>query len=100
MELSCISMSIITIAFGYVLREAVFDSNPGTNLFKTNFTGINADYILPDITSLVPAVLLANTPQLVISVIYFLYSSLLTSMLTAREWSRFAPVRKPLRVSW
>ncbi|KAK2765090.1 hypothetical protein FQN54_008789 [Arachnomyces sp. PD_36] len=45
-------------------------------------------------------VLLANSPQLIVSVTYFLYNSLLTRMLLAAEYNDYATHRKPLRVSW
>lgn len=45
-------------------------------------------------------VLLANTPQPVVSVAYFLYNGLLTCMLLAAEYNDYARHRKPLRVSW
>ena len=44
-------------------------------------------------------VLIANSPQLVLTILYFLYNSLYTSMFAAFEWSRFALQRKGLRVS-
>ena len=45
-------------------------------------------------------VLLANTPQLIVSVAYFFYNNMLTSMLLAVEFNDYAAERKPLRVSW
>ncbi|KAL9594967.1 MAG: hypothetical protein Q9219_006723 [cf. Caloplaca sp. 3 TL-2023] len=44
-------------------------------------------------------VLLANSPQLLLSILYFAYNNLFTCMLLAEEWSTFATERKPLRVS-
>ena len=44
-------------------------------------------------------VLLANSPQLVLSSLYFMYNSLYTCMLSATEWSRSARHRKALRVT-
>ena len=43
-------------------------------------------------------VLLANTPQLLLTNLYFLYNSLYTLMLGASEWSHLALQRKALRV--
>lgn len=42
---------------------------------------------------------LANTPQLVLSLLYFAYNGLFTSICLATEWSGFAVARKGLRVS-
>jgi len=45
-------------------------------------------------------VLLANTPQVIASIAYFFYNSMLTAMLLADEFNDYAAERKPLRVSW
>ncbi|KAF7183606.1 hypothetical protein CNMCM7691_003885 [Aspergillus felis] len=50
--------------------------------------------------SIFALILLANTPQLLISVAYFQYNALLTGMLAASEYNGYAVNRKPLRVSW
>lgn len=47
-----------------------------------------------------PLVLLANAPQLVLSSLYILCNCLFTCMLAVAEYSDFATERKPLRVSW
>ncbi|GAM37162.1 hypothetical protein TCE0_022f06842 [Talaromyces pinophilus] len=44
-------------------------------------------------------VLIANTPQILFSCLYFAFNGLLTSMCVAAEWSSSAHKRKPLRVS-
>ncbi|PYH98138.1 hypothetical protein BO71DRAFT_317030 [Aspergillus ellipticus CBS 707.79] len=51
-------------------------------------------------SSVISMALLANSPQLVISVAYFLYNNLLTHMLLVAEYDGYASQRKPLRVSW
>ncbi|XHG08480.1 hypothetical protein AWENTII_011577 [Aspergillus wentii] len=45
-------------------------------------------------------IVLANTPQLIVSVAYFLFNYILTSMLLVVEYTSFATERKALRVSW
>lgn len=45
-------------------------------------------------------VLLANTPQIIVSFAYFFYNNMLTAMLLAVEFNDYAAERKPLRVSW
>jgi hypothetical protein len=45
------------------------------------------------------SILLANTPQLVISLAYFCYNGLITCMLSAAEYSSYGVQRKPLRVT-
>lgn len=44
-------------------------------------------------------VLLANTPQLLLSLIYLTFNSLLTQICMAREWASFSTVYQPLRVT-
>ncbi|KAK2760007.1 hypothetical protein FQN54_002743 [Arachnomyces sp. PD_36] len=44
-------------------------------------------------------ILLANLPQLIVSVIYFAFNSLFTCMLLAHEWNSYTYKRKPLRVT-
>lgn len=46
------------------------------------------------------AVLLANCPQIPVSVAYFLYNNILTTMLLPAEYDGYAQQRKSLRVSW
>lgn len=43
--------------------------------------------------------IIANTPQLIFSFLYFGFNGILTSMRVAVEWSNYAGKRKPLRVS-
>jgi hypothetical protein len=43
--------------------------------------------------------LLANVPQLLLSLSYFVFNGLCTAMASAREWNSFATSRKGLRVS-
>ncbi|KAF5366495.1 hypothetical protein D9757_012166 [Collybiopsis confluens] len=45
------------------------------------------------------SVLVSNSPQLVLSIIYLFFNSLCTKTCLAREWSVYAHSRKPLRVS-
>ncbi|KAJ5902093.1 hypothetical protein N7495_002621 [Penicillium taxi] len=50
-------------------------------------------------SSFVPIVLIANSPQLIFSILYFTFNGFLTSMTLAAEWSNYAIHRKGLRVS-
>ncbi len=49
--------------------------------------------------SLIAAVVLANIPQLVLSMLYFTYNGLFTCMLLASEWNSYSTERKGLRIS-
>lgn len=50
-------------------------------------------------TGVFPMLLIANTPQLLLCLLYFSYNSLYTAMLLAHEWSGYAKERKSLRVT-
>lgn len=45
-------------------------------------------------------VIVANAPQFIVTIAYYFYNNVLTSMLAAVEYSSYATSRKPLRVSW
>jgi hypothetical protein len=47
--------------------------------------------------SILPNLLLVNSPKLVISFLYLLYNSLFTCMLARREWTQYAVKHAPLR---
>lgn len=49
--------------------------------------------------SFTTAMLLSNTPQLIVSCVYVMYNGVLTTFLQAREWSMFASLRRSLRVT-
>ena len=45
------------------------------------------------------SILVANSPQVLLSFLFLTYNGLFTCMLLAHEWSGYAHVRKPLRVT-
>ncbi|KAL2005113.1 hypothetical protein VTN00DRAFT_2963 [Thermoascus crustaceus] len=45
-------------------------------------------------------VVVANTPQFIVTISYYFYNNVLTSMLAAAEYSSYGISRKSLRVSW
>src|SRR4051812_44621782 len=49
--------------------------------------------------SILQIALLANTPQIILSICYLMFNALFTSMLTAYEWDNYAQRHKPLRVT-
>ena len=66
------------------------------------FNGVSEDAVSTEVAGaerLLPMVLLANLPQMVLSFLYFLHNSIYTCMLAASEWGRFSLHRKGLRVS-
>jgi hypothetical protein len=67
---------------------------------KTSTTLISGLFRPRTTNTIFAIILLANTPQLLLSVAYFQYNALLTGMLAASEYNDYAVDRKPLRVSW
>jgi len=72
-----------------------------SNALSLSFGTLNLDATLQYLNtrSIVGLVLLANSPQILLSFLYFAYNSLYTCMLLADDWSGYARERKPLRVT-
>ncbi|KAF8241402.1 hypothetical protein K440DRAFT_591950 [Wilcoxina mikolae CBS 423.85] len=102
-----ISASLITAAgllSSSVNSDRQFYGNSNIkHTWARGFGQANLGSILPwhDFTQtwLFRAVLLANTPQLLFSILYLIYNAIFTSILMGREWNRYAYFRKSLRVS-
>ncbi len=54
---------------------------------------------LPGTGGLLINILVANSPQVLLSFLYFTYNGIFTCMLLADEWAGYAHDRKPLRVT-
>ena len=69
--------------------------------FSLGFGATNTAAVLDEFyhQNLAAAVLLTNSPQLLLSFLYFAYNGLWTNMLLAQEWSGYAQASKPLRVT-
>ncbi|KAI1334924.1 hypothetical protein F5Y15DRAFT_409374 [Xylariaceae sp. FL0016] len=65
----------------------------------TPYTYLVVGFPTGDPEGLIYSVPLANLPQLILSFIYILYNTMLSTFLVQREFSRMYNVRKPLRVS-
>lgn len=75
-----------------------------TCIVPINTNICNADYLIsvPALSrwnSIIPYVLVANSPQAIVSFVYLAYNGLFTCMLANREWARYAVKRAPLRVT-
>ncbi|PLB45493.1 hypothetical protein P170DRAFT_389378, partial [Aspergillus steynii IBT 23096] len=93
-----ISCIITTI---YLFSRAIIAAESFKSAMDLGFGQTSADNMIKYLsTNMIALVLLANTPQIVLSVLYFLTNSTLTCMLVAAEWDRYARHRRPLRVSW
>lgn len=78
-------------------EKSIWEYNLGEVSTATVLTGLDLHATPNGIFSMV---FMANVPQLLISVAYFMYNGLLTCMLSAVEYDNYAIERKPLRVSW
>ena len=99
-----LSLATIALALALVFKgvQAVKDYG-GASIMDVGFGAIDSRAMIHPHgyyqLNLVRMVLLANTPQLLISLLYSSYNRLFTSMLLVKEFSNFALHRKPLRVS-
>ncbi|CAI6336339.1 unnamed protein product [Periconia digitata] len=71
--------------------------------YSNSFGRVNPDSLididLPYAESIIPYILLANTPQAIITLIFLTYNGQFTAMLTQLEFSNYAIKRAPLRVT-
>jgi hypothetical protein len=68
-------------------------------LWKTGFATVNGNNLLNFGTSLLPGILLANAPQVILSYLYIALNALYTNMFVSAEWASYMETRKPLRVT-
>ena len=105
---SCVLM--LAIASGLLARAVVTlatrnISRHNSDLWDLSFGALSPFtfiYIgLPhdDPSGLISNVLVANLPQLVLSVLYVFYNGMISTFLVQHEFSRMNSMRKPLRVS-
>lgn len=100
--LLCGSTLVVALTLLGVCLVKIENSSIGyLNDFSLGFGATNTEAMIRvgEDRSIVANALIANTPQLLLSLWYFAYNSLWTSMLLADEWSGYAKVRKPLRVT-
>ena len=71
-----------SLGFGTVTSDSLVSFSPGTGAI-----GIHL------------CILIANSPQVLLSFLFLTYNGLFTCMLMSHEWSGYAHVRKPLRVT-
>lgn len=99
-------MSSFLFYLGVKTLRAKGQSIKPTELWKLGFGRITSTAIIrfcdnpSNCSGTIPIALLANIPQIIVSVAYFLYNNMLTTMLLAAEYNDYAIERKPLRVSW
>jgi hypothetical protein len=98
--LSLVASSIVFLASG--IRALRRDRL--TSVWSVGFSGPSPDALytgglLSGARNISWAAMLINLPQVLFSMLYFMFNSLLTMMHSAHEWSSFAKHRKALRVS-
>ncbi|KUJ10921.1 uncharacterized protein LY89DRAFT_655765 [Mollisia scopiformis] len=96
-----LGVSIYLLALG-VYNNTSQSYNTGLNQFGAgNSVSIGQVVSISDeqSPSVIKIVLIANAPQLLVSIAYFQLNAIMTAMLANAEWASFAFKRKPLRLS-
>jgi hypothetical protein len=91
----------MAIILGMACTIWAMDGMPSdpAKLWRVGFGTVNGNNILEGSTSLLGGVLLANTPQVILSYLYLAFNQLYTKMCIGREWAGYLSERKPLRVT-
>ncbi|KAK4954715.1 hypothetical protein LTR66_013535 [Elasticomyces elasticus] len=106
---SSFGAAIIVVSTLLIYAAAQIANTSANSLFSFGFGAVNSQTLItgwaiteniryPSV-ALIASVLMANLPQLILSVLYFNLNGLFTTLFLADEWSRFAYERKGLRVS-
>ncbi|PYI20410.1 hypothetical protein BO99DRAFT_357913 [Aspergillus violaceofuscus CBS 115571] len=91
---SCIAISFALLFHG-------IGSDPFHEAMSIGFSQYSGSYVAnTNTTNIVALILFANTPQLGLSVLYFLTNGAVTGMLLDAELQRYATRRRALRCSW
>ncbi|KFA73523.1 hypothetical protein S40288_05772 [Stachybotrys chartarum IBT 40288] len=90
--------------FRSFVLDGLFGRALNRNLAEYDFGDPHADTMLEATlgsgpSSLLTSVLLANFPQVVLSILYVIYNALFTSLSVASEWNSYGYRKKGLRVS-
>ena len=101
----CLATLILASIFLRIgLNQVSLRSRSFSHLQKLGFGALTSESLIsilncPGPGGLLATVLIANSPQLILSFLYLNYNGLFTCMLMASEWSGFAHQRKYLRVT-
>ena len=108
MRIRCISTLVATGALlDQGLTNYSLNNRSMSHLWSLGFGNVNPESLITinhslDIlgsTGVILTVLLANSPQVILSFLYFTYNGVFTCMLLAEEWSAYASKRTFLRVT-
>ncbi|KAI1486567.1 hypothetical protein F5X96DRAFT_681907 [Biscogniauxia mediterranea] len=91
--------SYLLFAAGIAICAGLFHSAFDTNGLTGGFLEGDGNSFIPLPFTLTQAVLLANSPQLLLSFCYLAYNNLFTRLQMAREWALFSDGYHPLRVT-
>jgi hypothetical protein len=80
-------------------RSSFWELGFGSVDGKTFISGWAISYLPTFNAQIIASILVANLPQLILSLVYVNLNALLTVMFLGREWNSFASQRKTLRVS-
>lgn len=91
----------VALAIGFALLNPALQDQPSglRKLWQTGFGAVNGNNLMTTRLPLIGGVLLANTPQALLSYLYLAFNALYTNMFVAKELSAYAHERKPLRVT-
>lgn len=104
-----LALAVILGLLGYAanILQRYFNRGSITSLWGFGFGAITpyaliSGWAIPTRgdAAVVATVLIANLPQLLLSFLYLILNSLVTSMALSAEWARFAHQRRALRVSF
>ncbi|KAL3463519.1 hypothetical protein BJX64DRAFT_276406 [Aspergillus heterothallicus] len=93
--------SSLALCIGLLVR-GVTQINDQAGIWTSGLASINTKTMIDSLGwpgGLIPNTLIANIPQVIFSLLYFMCSAILTNMALSSEWDRFAITRKGLRVS-
>jgi hypothetical protein len=106
LSLAILVVAVLLVAILYAIADTTgfgtkgFDTS-ARGLWKIGFGQIDPEILIASDNFGTPITLslLANTPQLILAMIYYLYNGMLTSFFTAQEYSTFAFRSQNLRVA-
>lgn len=101
---SCVSTLVVSATLLNIgLNSQTLTSRSITHLWDLGYGAVNTESLVawnfPATTGLHLTVLIANSPQALLSFLFLTYNGLFTCMLLADEWSGHAKERKTLRVT-
>ncbi|KAB8253093.1 hypothetical protein BDV35DRAFT_375515 [Aspergillus flavus] len=95
---SFVGCSVVAIGLLAVRLPSAVANPQGLWDYESNVKGTGA-FVLGTVSEM-QGVVTANSVQLLVTVGYYFYNSVLTSMLASAEYSSYGTDRKPLRVTW